>query len=70
MIRWFRSLFAWSCPLWYGAYSYWENSVTGDRMAVWEGGYSAVDHKWLLAARGRAWVRGPYVNYEVKGVQL
>ena len=56
MLRWFKSLFAWrrvsdAGPVAGSLWSYWENSITGERKAYQEhGGYQPLDWDWLAAA--------------------
>lgn len=47
--RWLRSLFAWSIHHEAGVWAYYENSVTGLRIAMRRnsGGYSPIDQAWL-----------------------
>ena len=54
------SVFAWRLQFRRGAYSYFENAISGDRKAKSVGGYSGVDTEWLGAApSGRAWFVNP-----------
>ena len=62
MIRWFKSLFAWrvasSSPTWV----YLENSVTGQRKAVWKGGcYGPMSAEFLRDGDIVCGPRGRYV---------
>jgi hypothetical protein len=63
MIRWLRSLFAWSYIGPRGAWEYYENKVTGRRMAVYSGaGSSPVDFGFL---RDGDIIHGPYYRLVV-----
>lgn len=48
MIKYIKSLFAWKVQFRAGAYSYFENTITGERTATKiHYGYSPLDTDWL-----------------------
>ena len=67
MIRWIKARFAWRIVERTPAWLFWENEITGDRMAEQLGGvygpFPRGRREWLLEAPGRAVLRGRS-NYE------
>ena len=57
-LRWLRALFAWSLVRKHDAWTYYENSVTGQRRCRWDGSrYSYVDYDFI---RPGDVVEGPF----------
>lgn len=51
MIRWLQSLISWRVAFEAGAFTYFENDITGERRAVKSySGYSALNTRWLEGA--------------------
>lgn len=62
MLRWIKSLFAWRAVRSTVVWIYCENTVTGQRSALWRGGgYQPLDWSWLRDGDIVDGPRGRYV---------